>query len=219
MMPADRIARVNRLWGAVVVGIALILSGCASPAASTAPAVATPTGSSSPEGSALDELRAAYVAAGGQCDRITRRHTAVAAEAGDCDGGALITVYRSQTQRDSAVRALEGLQDTNPSPHVIAVGPDWIVNGADAEAVAEAMGGAPKQIGVPAPPPAPELDLTTDSGICAADAELTNLELNDALAPLLGFPADRDARTPDQDEAIREYKNTAFLRGCPARAG
>lgn len=61
-------------------------------------------------------------------------------------------------------------------------------------------------------------DLTTDEGLCAADAEMSNLELNDAIAPILGFPADRDARTFDQDEAIREYKNAAFLRACPARA-
>ena len=61
-------------------------------------------------------------------------------------------------------------------------------------------------------------DLTTDAGLCAADGEMTNLELNDAIAPILGFPADRDSRTFEQDEAIREHKNEAFLRECPARA-
>lgn len=68
-------------------------------------------------------------------------------------------------------------------------------------------------------PPADEvLDLTSDAGLCAADAELSNLELNDALAPMLGYPASRDARTSDQDEAIRFYKNAAFGRACPERA-
>ena len=62
------------------------------------------------------------------------------------------------------------------------------------------------------------LDLTTDAGLCAADAEMTNLELNDAIAPMLGYPADRDLRTFEQDQAIREHKNAAFLRACPARA-
>lgn len=61
-------------------------------------------------------------------------------------------------------------------------------------------------------------DLTTDAGLCAADAEMTNLELNDALAPLLGFPPDRGARTLEQDDAIRAHKNAAFARGCPERA-
>lgn len=71
----------------------------------------------------------------------------------------------------------------------------------------------------PTVPPAGEtLDLMTDAGLCAADAELSNLELNDALAPMLGYPANRDARTSDQDEAIRSYKNAAFSRACPARA-
>lgn len=47
---------------------------------------------------------------------------------------------------------------------------------------------------------------------------MTNLELNDAIAPLLGYPADREARTFEQDEAIRDYKNAAFERMCPSRA-
>lgn len=70
----------------------------------------------------------------------------------------------------------------------------------------------------PAPTTA-EPDLTTDAGLCAADADMSNLELNDAIAPLLGYPSNRKARTPEQDDAIREYKNAAFERACPARAG
>jgi len=67
--------------------------------------------------------------------------------------------------------------------------------------------------------PAGMPDLTTDAGLCIADADMTNLELNDAIAPILGFPADRKARTPEQDDAIRNYKNAAFERKCPSRAG
>ncbi|OYC97196.1 hypothetical protein CI089_01180 [Microbacterium sp. Yaish 1] len=158
------------------------------------------------------------MAAGGACATITPRETVVAEEAGDCDGGALLTTYRSESQRDIAIDTLEALQDTNPRPHVIAVGPDWIVNGPDAESRAAAMGGDAVQIGEPAPDE-PGFDLTTDAGLCAADAEMTNRELNDALAPVLGYPADRDARTIDQEEMIRGYKNAAFERACPARAG
>jgi hypothetical protein len=62
------------------------------------------------------------------------------------------------------------------------------------------------------------LDLVTDAGLCAADAELTNLELNDAIAPLLGFSPVRRDRTVDQNDAIRAYKNAAFSRACPQRA-
>lgn len=61
------------------------------------------------------------------------------------------------------------------------------------------------------------LDLVTDAGLCAADSELTNLELNDAIAPLLGFSSVRDERTLAQDDAIRAYKNAAFTRACPNR--
>lgn len=72
----------------------------------------------------------------------------------------------------------------------------------------------------PAPSQAPGgIDLTTDAGLCAADAAMSNLELNDALAPLLGFPADRRSRTADQNDAIRAHRNAAFERACPSRAG
>ncbi|AQY02026.1 hypothetical protein [Microbacterium foliorum] len=159
-----------------------------------------------------------YVEAGGQCDSIAARTTAVASEAGDCSDGALLTTYTSTSQRDNAISVLEGLQDTNPAPHVIAVGPDWIVNGPAAGSVASAMGGESLQIGEPASD-APLPDLSTDEALCEADAEMTNLELNDAIAPMLGYSADRDSRSAEQDEAIRAYKNAAFERACPARAG
>jgi hypothetical protein len=213
---------VKKLGGAALIAaVMLSLAGCASaaPAPETTTSTSAPAPTPTPERSALDELQAAYVAAGGQCDTITPRTVSSATDAGDCDGGALLTTYSTTSQRDAAIRLLEALQDTNPSPYEIAVGDDWIVNGADAGAFADAMGGEVKQIGDPAPPAAAQFDLTTDAGLCAADAEMTNLELNDAIAPLLGFPADRDARTYDQDDAIRAYKNAAFERECPARAG
>tara|TARA_B100000378_G_scaffold207577_1_gene170697 strand:- start:347 stop:829 length:483 start_codon:yes stop_codon:yes gene_type:complete len=159
-----------------------------------------------------------YVAAGGSCDTLTPRDT-FAEASGDCDGGALLSVYRTDAGVYGAIAAMEGLQDTNPSPHVIAAGYDWIVAGDDAGSYADAMGGEAVQIGVPGSEEPTALDLTTDAGLCAADAELTNLELNDAIAPLLGLPSDRDDRTAADDDEIREYKNAAFLRECPERAG
>jgi len=61
------------------------------------------------------------------------------------------------------------------------------------------------------------LDLVTDAGAVCCDAELTNLELNDAIAPLLGFSPVRRDRTVEQNDAIRGYKNAAFSRACPER--
>lgn len=116
----------------------------------------------------------------------------------------------------AVVLALTGCATAAPAPtvtvttEVSAPGPTVTVT---ATPIPEAV--APS----PASPPAGEaLDLSTDAGLCAADAELSNLELNDALAPMLGYPASRDARTSDQDEAIRFYKNAAFGRACPERA-
>lgn len=211
-----RLSPVKRVWGAAVAAAVLILSGCGAQGDAGESTAASPSASPTADLRALEDLRESYVAAGGQCATMTQRETAVAENAGDCDGGALLTIYRSESQRDIAIDTLEALQESNSRPHVIAVGPDWIVNGPDAESRADAMGGTAVQIGQPV---TPVFDLTTDEGLCAADADMTNLELNDALAPLLGYPADRDARTSDQDDAIREYKNAGFERACPARAG
>lgn len=211
----------------ILLTAAALFTGCAgTPSSPPVETMTTPSPTPTPTEPAfitLEQLQAEYVAAGGHCDTISPRVTSVAEDAGDCDGGALLTTYASESQRNSAIQVLEGLQDTNPSPHVIAYGPDWIVNGADAGSFAAAMGGEQYHVGeirdVEVPDASePQFDLTTDAGLCAADTELTNLELNDALAPMLGFSADRDSRTFEQDETIRAYKNEAFLRECPARA-
>lgn len=203
----------------IAAAVALLaLTGCASTAveAEPKPTVTFPEVEES-TGTTLTELRDLYIASGGDCDTLRpRTGSRVAEEAADCEDGALLTIYESEAQRDGAIRVLEGIQEITPSPHVIVVGPDWIVNGSHVEGLADAMGGVAQQIGTPVPEV--EFDLTTDAGICAADAELTNLELNDVLAPVLGYPADRDQRTFEQDEAIRAYKNAAFQRECPERA-
>lgn len=207
----------------LVVLAVLALSGCAAPGPESGPTPSpVETADEQQGGTTLLDLKNMYSDAGGGCDNPQRRSTAVAEDTADCEDGAVISVYDSQAQRDSAIAVLQGLQDTNPSPHVIAVGLDWTVNGGSADSVADAMGGEELQIGEPgaaAVESDPAIDLTSDAGLCAADAELSNLELNDALAPVLGYPSDRDLRSSDQDEAIRSYKNAAFERACPARAG
>lgn len=212
---------MKRTGLAVAVLATLVLAGCSAPQNDAEP---TPSASPNAEssGTTLKDLSAMYSDAGGECENPQRRSSAVAEDTADCEDGAVISVYASETQRDSAIEVLRGLQDTNPSPHVIAVGSDWTVSGEDAGSVARAMGGEAVQIGEPTAAVQatdPALDLTTDAGLCAADAELTSLELNDALAPLLGYSAVRDLRSAEQDEAIRAHKNAAFERACPERMG
>lgn len=62
---------------------------------------------------------------------------------------------------------------------------------------------------------APTIDLPTAEAICADAAGMSSLELNDALAPDLGYSADRNMRTNEQTEQIREYAEAAFLLACP----
>ncbi|MBN7792448.1 hypothetical protein [Microbacterium esteraromaticum] len=209
------------LCGLSAVAVAILLAGCSAGEDMPVPVAETPAADGA--GTTLEDLRAMYVQAGGECESPSPRgESAVAEEAADCEDGALLTTYKSTARRDGAISLLQGAQDSNPSPHIIAVGADWIVNSGAAAEVALKMGGETLQIGVPRDEPAPvepDFDLTTDDGLCAADAEMSNLELNDAIAPMLGYSADRDDRTFEQDEAIREHKNAAFERACPERAG
>lgn len=213
---------------AIIVGVfssVFVLSACVAEQPEPTPSIAalpsaTSTPTVEPSGTTLSELQALYVAAGGECNVVSlRSNSAVADEAGDCENGALLSVYSSQTQRDAAVDALDRLQETNPSPYDIALGPDWSVSGSNAGSFAVAMGGEVVSIGANSTPTESVYDLTSDDGICSADAELTNLELNDALAAVLGFPTNRDNRTLEQDDAIRDYKSAAFARACPSRNG
>lgn len=208
---------MKKLGGAVTVAaFVVLLAGCSSPSTEVAPSPSETSSPTTSTTSPLEALRRSYIEAGGQCVSFSTRDTAVAESATDCDDGALLTTYSSGTQLDAAIRVLQRLQDTNPSPHVIAVGSNWIVNGGAAQDVAAAMGGRTQQIGTPAP--STTRDLRTDEGLCAADAEMTNLQLNDAIAVILGYPGDRDARSYEQAAAIRDYKSAAFERACPARA-
>lgn len=226
---------MTRTRTALAVAAMLLLAGCGG--ATEAAESTTPTASATrPSPGALssapvaqryesvEALRDALGAGGYYCadwqrdDRVT-----LALQSGQCSDADVLMIFTGESAVHEAAQNLKALVST------FVVGENWIVNTDRPYAVTYAIGGTFVEGSGDALDDEGEsddesavdtsgYDLTTDEGLCEADSDLTNLELNDAIALLLGFPADRDERTYDQDEAIRDYKNEAFLRECPARA-
>ncbi|QXT62257.1 hypothetical protein [Tessaracoccus palaemonis] len=226
---------MTRTRTALAVAAMLLLAGCGATdaAESTTPATAATEPfpgalSSAPVAQryeSVEALRDALGAGGYYCTDWQRDdRVALALQSGQCSDADVLMIFTGESAVHEAAQNLKALV-TN-----FVVGENWIVNTDRPYAVTYAIGGTIVEGTGDALDTEDEsddgsaavdtsgYDLTTDEGLCEADADLTNLELNDAIAPLLGFPADRDERTYDQDEAIRDYKNEAFRRECPARA-
>lgn len=215
---------VKRLALPTLMIAGFALAGCAGHGPASVEVSATPSSDpqastdSQASGTTLDQLRNLYARAGGECITLIPRDTKQGAdETAYCDGGAILSTYASEAQVADAVALLGSIAGT---PYEIAVGSDWTVHAKDAGILALEMGGRAVQIGEAdriTTPTAESFDLATDEGLCSADSKMTDLELNDAVAPLFGFPAERRSRTYEETEKIRAYKNAAFSRECPER--
>lgn len=127
--------------GRVTVPVALfvlLLAGCA-PITSADP-TPTPTSSQEPADtySTVNDLRDAFVAAGGACPdwRQTNRVT-LAAQSGDCSDSTVLSIYSSEADRDQVV---ENLKSFGMGVHLL-VGENWIVNVEGPEEYADELGG------------------------------------------------------------------------------
>ena len=112
---------------------AALLTGCA-PGSEPQPAAA--------DGSyaTLADLRAAYEGAGGECEEWFEHEVDGALEAGDCDGDTTMQIFPDEASRDAIVEnVLSGTADIGGA--VLLVGPNWILNDQDAEALQADLGG------------------------------------------------------------------------------
>ncbi|MFC0678320.1 hypothetical protein ACFFGH_10760 [Lysobacter korlensis] len=117
-----------------------LLAGCSSPSAAPV-AQATPT-QEAPAGpveyGSVEELRDAYVDAGGSCDAwVQENRVTLAAESGDCNDSTVLMTFISESNRDELVAT----QKEMGFEVSLLVGPNWIVNADDIETVQETLGG------------------------------------------------------------------------------
>lgn len=131
MTPNPRRIRPAAVAAAAVAAIAL--AGCAGPGEPAPEITGTPS-----TYSGVEELRDAFVAAGGECPDWAPIETGdYDADAGRCDDRTVIAVYRDPAQLAEAIERATALMTET---HLLA-GPDWLINTPDPHHYVEALGG------------------------------------------------------------------------------
>lgn len=88
----------------------------------------------------VDDLRAAYEGAGGDCANWKQdNRVTLAAESGSCDADTVLAIYTSVGDRDSLIDVIRGFADIL-GMHLL-VGPNWIKNSTDVADIRESLGG------------------------------------------------------------------------------
>ncbi|MFB9309333.1 hypothetical protein BJY17_001205 [Agromyces hippuratus] len=113
----------------------MLLAGCS--------AAAQPVPAPEPEPvatySTVDELREAFVAAGGECPEwVQGDQVTLAAQSGSCSDDTVLSIYTGATDRDEVVGNLKTLLSDDLS---LLVGENWIINVPEPELYVDKLGG------------------------------------------------------------------------------
>ncbi len=121
--------------GIALIGACLLLAGCsASPSAPETSAASYPATFRS-----VEELRDAFVAAGGDCPAWQQTNQIpLAAESGTCSDSNVLSIYSSTADRDELVR---GYKSIATSDSAILVGENWVINDKSVRDLDPALGG------------------------------------------------------------------------------
>jgi hypothetical protein len=116
----------------------LLLSGCASAPRAAPTASTTPTAAPAASYKTVEDLRDAFVKAGGDCPSWEEsNNVTLAAQSGDCSGKTVLSIYLSEASRDQVIVNLKGL---DIGVHLL-VGDNWIINTPDPAAFADELAG------------------------------------------------------------------------------
>ncbi len=125
----QKLSQCSMRIGALIV--ILLLAGCAA---------ATPAADGGSYGS-VEDLRDAYVAAGGDCDGWSQdNQVTLAAESGVCDSNTVLSTYTSQDAKEEIVATVKAVGDVIGG-YSLLVGVNWIINSPDAKDAREVLGG------------------------------------------------------------------------------
>lgn len=114
----------------------ILLSGCGG--AESGPPASSGASLEIGKAASVEEVRDAFVAAGGECDWERTDRITVAAESGDCSGRTVISIYATEQDLDDAVSTLRG---NTPMKLNLLVGDNWIINSPEAEGMDDVLGG------------------------------------------------------------------------------
>lgn len=89
----------------------------------------------------VEELRDAFIEAGGICEEWEQSNKVkVAAESGTCDGSNVLSIYSSETDRDSVVGNMQFSAEILGEVNLL-VGKNWIINDPDVKELDPALEG------------------------------------------------------------------------------
>jgi hypothetical protein len=126
-------------FAGVALGFALVvaLAGCSAPGATATP---TPTTQALGKVSAIDEVRDAFIEAGGVCNWEQTDQVTAATASGECSSKTVIMLFDDRAERETVVTNLQTLKMTD-SDLTLLVGENWVINSPDAEAMQDELGG------------------------------------------------------------------------------
>lgn len=87
----------------------------------------------------VEELKDAFVAAGGDCPEWEQsNHVKAAAESGTCSASNVLSIYTSQSATEDALAIYKSIAQPGAT---LLVGENWIINDPSAQDFATALGG------------------------------------------------------------------------------
>lgn len=127
----------NRIKLSVAAAALLLaLTGCTSaPAADP-----TPTSAELGKVSTVEEVRDAFIDAGGVCNWKQTDRVTVATASGECSSKTVIMLFDDRSDRETVVSNLQALK-LDDSELTLLVGENWVINSPDAETMASTLGG------------------------------------------------------------------------------
>ncbi len=115
---------------------AAALAGCAATPAATPQPTSGATGLGIVDN--IEQLRDAYIAAGGACDWEQSEEAGLAVASGRCSDDALFSTYENRAKRDEAILVVGLFQSQGLT---LLAGENWIINAPAAEAMQSQLGG------------------------------------------------------------------------------
>lgn len=116
--------------------LALLISGCSAAAPQAAP---TPTSIAIGKASTIEDVRDAFIDAGGVCNWEQTDVVKAATASGECSSHTVIMLFSDRSERETVVSNLQ--QFKLEGGLTLLVGENWVINSPEAEDMQSQLGG------------------------------------------------------------------------------
>jgi len=119
-----------------LVAAVLLLAGCAAEPESTP----TPTSVALGRASTIEQVRDAFIHAGGVCNWEQTDQVIAATASGECSDSTVIMLFDDRADRETVVSGMQSLRMEDRRLTLL-VGENWVINSAEAEDMQTNLGG------------------------------------------------------------------------------